>query len=339
MNVKQNFSLKNLNTFHLDAITKWFIEVDNETDVQNLLKDEFFREEFQRGSHVLTLGKGSNLLFVNDFDGFVLHSNIKGFSVINESEDEVLVKIGSGELWDDVVQYAVSHGWGGIENLSAIPGEIGAAAVQNIGAYGAEIQDVIEQVEAYNLTDSSKRFFSRKDCLYSYRHSFFKNTEHNYLITYVTLKLKKNSIPNLRYAQLKDALDDYTNVTPSLVREAVIRIRNEKLPDPNVLGNAGSFFMNPIVTQSAFENLKQNHPYIPAYPSGDGMKLSAGWLIEQAGLKGLRQGNVGVYEKHALVIVNYGDATGLEIKNFAAYVIETVNQKFGVKLIPEVKYV
>jgi UDP-N-acetylmuramate dehydrogenase len=273
--------------------------------------------------------------------GVVLHSAIRGIELAGETDESVLLRVGAAEVWDDVVAYATGKGWGGIENLSSIPGETGAAAVQNIGAYGVEIKDVIETVEACNQLTSEKRIFTNETCRYDYRYSFFKNEQHEpYIITHVTLRLAKHSFFKLEYGNLKEQMTSEPAPTPAGVREAVINIRRRKLPDPSELGNAGSFFMNPLVLPTHFEQLKRSCPDMPFYPAKDGMaKLSAGWLIEQCGLKGKRSGNVGTYPHQALVIVNYGQATGHEIALFAEQIREQVKRRFDIWLIPEVKYV
>jgi UDP-N-acetylmuramate dehydrogenase len=247
-------------------------------------------------------------------------------------------KCGCGKTF---LAYAVSKGWGGIENLSLIPGEAGAAAIQNIGAYGMEIKDVIESVEAYNQLTFEKRTFTNSDCEYGYRNSYFKNEHHDpHIITYITLRLSKNPGFSVNYGNLKEELTKYPEVTLETIREAVITIRRQKLPDPEVLGNAGSFFMNPIITAEHFEKLKKQFPEIPSYPASEGkIKVPAGWLIEQCGFKGKNHGSVGVYEKQALVLVNLGDARGDEIALVAESIRTAVKDRFGIELMPEVKYV
>ncbi len=280
-------------------------------------------------------------MFINDYNGIIVHSQIKGISVSAETDEYVWLRVGAAEIWDDVVAYAVSKGWGGIENLSLIPGEAGAAAVQNIGAYGAEIKDVIESVEAYNQLTFEKKTFSNADCEYGYRHSYFKDESHDpYIITSITLRLSKNPAFSVNYGNLKEELAKYPEVTLETIREAVMTIRRQKLPDPEVLGNAGSFFMNPIIGIGHFEDLKRRYPEIPSYPASDGkVKVPAGWLIEQCGFKGKRHGSVGVYEKQALVLVNLGDAQGHEIALVAESIRTAVKDRFGIELMPEVKYV
>lgn len=334
MKIGQDYSLERFNTFHLKIKTRWFIEYEHEKELVKILKNEKFRD-----LPFLHIGSGSNLLFLNDFDGVVLHSAIKGIELINETDDVVYVRVGAAEIWDDVVTYAVNKGWGGIENLSLIPGETGAAAVQNIGAYGVEIKNVIEKVETISTVSRKKLTFSNAGCKYDYRTSFFKDKP-TCIITYVTLRLQKNPVFNLEYGNLKEIVDANKPVTLHKVREAVVAIRRKKLPDPNETGNAGSFFMNPVVTPEKLAQLKKDDPAIPYYPAANGfVKLSAGWLIEQCGLKGKRFGQIGVYEHQALVIVNYGGATGNEIARLADHIRETVYQRFSVWLVPEVKYI
>ncbi|MDR3251754.1 MAG: UDP-N-acetylmuramate dehydrogenase [Tannerella sp.] len=335
MLIEQNFLLEHFNTFNIPAKTRWFMEYGNEEELLRILRDEYFQECLS-----LHIGEGSNLLFINDFNGVIIHSRIKGVNVVDESSASVLLRVGAGEHWDDVVAFAVSRGWGGIENLSYIPGETGAAAVQNIGAYGAEIKDVVETVEAYNQLTFVKRVFTKDECEYGYRHSYFKEADHDpYIITCVNLRLSKNPVFNLDYGNLREALSG-KETTLQTVRDAVIAVRRSKLPEVGELGSTGSFFMNPFIQQSQFAELKNEYPEMPSYPDADGrVKIPAGWLIEKCGFKGKRQGNVGVYEKQALVIVNYGGASGHEIADFAGSIRSAVLEKFGIELIPEVKYV
>jgi UDP-N-acetylmuramate dehydrogenase len=336
MKTVQNYPLDGHNTFGLQAKARWFMEYESEDDLQRILRDEYFRT-----LQSLHIGKGSNLLFLGDVDGVVLHSAIRGIEQAGETDEAVLLRVGAAEIWDDVVAHAVEKGWGGIENLSLIPGETGAAAVQNIGAYGAEIKDVVETVEAYSQLTSEKRVFTGESCRYGYRRSFFKDERHEpHIVTRVTLRLAKRPALKLEYGNLRERVAAASSPTLAGVRKAVIDIRRQKLPDPSELGNAGSFFMNPIISPAHFERLKRDFPDMPSYPAEDGrVKLSAGWLVEQCGLKGKRSGNVGTYPHQALVIVNYGQATGHEIARFAEQIREQVERRFRVRLIPEVKYV
>lgn len=319
MKIEENYPLERHNTFRLPVKTRWFMEYGNEEELEKILRDEYFQE---CGS--LHIGGGSNLLFLNDVNGIVLHSQIKGMTVTEETDDYVLLRVGAAETWDDVVACAVANGWSGIENLSLIPGEAGAAAVQNIGAYGTEIKDVLVNAEAYNRLTFEKRLFTNAECNYAYRHSYFKN-EHNdpHILTHITLRLSKHPA-----------------ASPAAVRETVISRRRDKLPDPAVLGNAGSFFMNPVISPVQFEKLKEKHLAMPSYPAAEGkVKLSAAWLIEQCGFKGKRYGEVGIYEKHALILVNFGGATGNEIALLAESIRMEVENRFGIGLTSEVRYV
>ena len=335
MRIEQNFSLEKYNTFHLPVKTRWFMEYESEEDVQKILRDEYFQECLS--THI---GQGSNLLFINDYNGIILHSAIRGMEVVSEDEATVSLRVGAGEVWDEVVAYAISKGWGGIENLSLIPGEVGAAAVQNIGAYGVEIKDVIESVEAWNRLTFEKHVFTAEECGYGYRSSRFKDPHQDpHFITYVTLRLEKFPVFNIEYGALKQRLSDKA-LTLENVRETVISIRKEKLPDTESLGNAGSFFMNPLITDEHFERIRKEYPDVPSYPAEKGkVKVPAGWLIEKCGFKGQRHGNVGVYEKQALVLVNFGGATGDEIALFAESIRAAVKERFGIELMPEVKYI
>jgi UDP-N-acetylmuramate dehydrogenase len=336
MRIEENYSLEKHNTFHLPVKTRWFMEYATEEELGRILRDEYFQECFS-----LHIGGGSNLLFINDFNGIILHSQIKGMQIVEDTDDTVLLRIGAAEIWDDVVAYAVSNGWGGIENLSLIPGEAGAAAIQNIGAYGVEIKDVIEKVETYNQLSFEKRVFTNEECLYGYRDSYFKN-EHNdpHIVTYIQIRLKKKPEFSINYGNLKSELAQYSELTLQAVRDAVISIRRQKLPDPEELGNAGSFFMNPVIPIAQFEELKKKYPEIPSYPAGEELiKVPAGWLIEQCGFKGKSHGQVGVYEKQALVLVNLGEAKGHEIALVAESIRTAVKEQFGIEIVPEVKYV
>lgn len=336
MKIEQNYSLEKHNTFHLPVKTRWFMEYETEEELERILRDEYFQESFS-----LHIGGGSNLLFLNDFNGIIVHSRIKGISVVKETDEEVVLRVGAAEKWDDLVAYAVGKGYGGIENLSLIPGEAGAAAIQNIGAYGVEIKDVIEAVETYNQLSFEKRIFTNAECQYGYRYSYFKN-EHNdpHIVTYIQLRLSKQAhVFHLDYGNLKAELKDRPITLPA-IREAVVAIRRKKLPDPEELGNAGSFFMNPMVSENHFEALKKQYPAMPFYPAAEGkVKVPAGWLIEQCGFKGQRHGAVGIYEKQALVLVNLGGATGDEIALVAESIRTAVRDRFGIELMPEVKYV
>ncbi|MCD8178058.1 MAG: UDP-N-acetylmuramate dehydrogenase [Tannerellaceae bacterium] len=336
MKIEQNYSLINYNTFRLQVNSRWFMEYDNEEELQKILRDEYFQESLS-----LHIGSGSNLLFLNDYNGIILHSNIKGIEITHESGEHVFLRIGAAEKWDDIVAFAVEQGWGGIENLSGIPGEAGAAAVQNIGAYGMEIRDVIEAVETYNQLTFERKVFTSEECNYGYRNSYFKN-EHNdpYIVTYINIKLCKNPQYCVDYGNLRQQLGKEEEMDLKKIREAVLAIRKEKLPDPGVIGNAGSFFTNPAIEEAHFNRLINRYPRIPSYPVEEGKrKIPAGWLIEQCGFKGKTHGNVGVHEKQALILVNLGEATGDEIALVAESIRMAVLEQFEIELIPEVKYI
>ena len=330
-----NYPILKYNTFGMDVKTSCFAEYSSVSELRSFLSAKEY------SLPLLHIGGGSNLLFLADFKGTILHSAIKGIDITGESDEWIYIKVGAGEVWDDFVSYTVSKGFYGAENLSIIPGEVGASAVQNIGAYGAEIKDVIETVETYNQLSFEKRVFTKEECQYGYRNSYFKN-EHNdpHIVTYITLRLSKHPQLSIQYGNLKEALASCSELTLQAVRDAVISIRRQKLPDPEELGNAGSFFMNPVIPVAQFEQLKKQYPTIPSYPAGEWLiKVPAGWLIEQCGFKGKSHGQVGVYEKQALVLVNLGDARGHEIALVAESIRTAVKDTFGIEIIPEVKYV
>jgi len=336
MRIEQNYSLLNHNTFGLDVKTKYFVEYETEADLQKLFQDDFFFS--QRFWHI---GQGSNLLFLSDFDGVIVHSAIQGIEIIKEDNHSVWIKVGAGNDWDSLVAYCVEKGWGGLENLSLIPGEAGASAVQNIGAYGTEVSEHIEEVHAYSIETGEKRIFSNAECEYSYRTSFFKKPDNKgkYYIVHVIYKLSKQPKFRLDYGNIREYLSG-KQVTLQTIREAVIAIRNSKLPDPKIIGNAGSFFVNPYITVELFQKLLIQYPDIPYFTYNETMvKIPAAWLIEQCGLKGKTIGGAAVHEKHALVIINQNRATGQEIAMLADVICKSVKEKFEIELQPEVYYV
>jgi len=316
------------NTFGFTVSADRFIEYDSVEELRSLILDNTISEP------VLNVGQGSNFVFTSDFHGTVLHSAIDDFEVVEEDDSSVTVRVGSGIIWDDFVEECVSRGWYGVENLSLIPGQAGAAAVQNIGAYGAEAKDVIVAVSTVCMTNGQVRVFSNEECGYGYRRSIFKQPENKkYIITSVYFRLSLAEEFSLSYGGLRDI----TEPTLRKVRDAVIRIRREKLPDPSEVGSAGSFFMNPIVSAARFSELQREYPDIPHYPVPDGndgplVKLAAGWLIERCGWKGKTLGRAGVWEKQALVLVNRGGATGADVMNLAGEIISSVRERFGVEL-------
>ena len=327
-----NYSLLKHNTFGMDVKAKRYVEYNSEEELKTLIP--------MLSGVVLHMGGGSNLLFKGDFDGTVLHSAIKGIEVVEETADEVLVRVGAGEVWDDFVAWAVEHGYGGVENLSLIPGEVGASAVQNIGAYGVEAKDVIALVEALELSNGQKRIFGNLECDYAYRQSIFKNQlKGKYAITYVTYRLQKQPTMKLEYGNIKAVLGDQEEVTIQSVRQAIIDIRNAKLPDPKVQGNAGSFFMNPVVSREKFLSIQKDYPQMPFYEVEGGVKIPAGWMIDQCGWKGKSLGRAGVHDKQALVLVNLGGATSDEIITLCDTICKDVHEKFGIDIHPEVNLI
>jgi len=335
MKIEPDYPLLTHNTFGIAAKCRWFIEYSSVTELQTVLRDEYFRE-----LPWLHIGGGSNLLFVNDFDGVVLHSAIKEITVVDENANFVELFAGAAVVWDNLVAHCVENNWYGTENLSLIPGETGAAAVQNIGAYGVEIKDLIRSVQTVDVASGQEIWIDCENCLYGYRESIFKSElKGQKVVTGIRLRLSKKERYSLEYGNIKEKLQ---NIPLSLkgVREAIIAIRNEKLPDPKEHGNAGSFFMNPSVEKDFFDKLKSQHPNAPGYPFKNGLvKIPAAWLIEQCGWKGKREGNVGVWQKQPLVLVNYGNATGKEIAALADAIKQSVAGKFGIDIAPEVLYV
>lgn len=337
MIIKEDFCLTPFNTFGVESLAYELAIVSSINVLEELFKADRFKEE------VLIISKGSNILLTGNFIGLVLLNQIWGKKVIEETDDYVLLKVNAGEFWPALVEYTVNNGWGGIENLTDIPGKIGAAPIQNIGAYGVELKDVMVSLEAFNLQTGKLVTFSNADCKFGYRSSIFKTEIGNhYFITSVTLKLSKKPILNLSYAPLREAFADrdLNEVTISEVSKVIADIRASKLPNPDTLHNAGSFFKNPVVDMVKFHDLKLAYPQIPNYPQENGtFKVPAGWLIEKCGLKGKRAGRVGIHEKQALVIVNYGGASGYEILKFAESIRTAVENKFNIYLEFEVNIV
>jgi len=333
MTIRDNCSLADRNTFGMDVRADSLIDWASTDELKNVLHDI--------EKPILMIGGGSNLLFMGDFRGTVLHSTISSIEVIGGDSDHVHIRVGAGVIWDDFVAWCSINGYWGVENLSAIPGEVGASAVQNIGAYGVEAKDVIDTVQTICLADGSERDFTNAQCRYAYRQSIFKNElKGQYAVTYVIFTLSKVPQPKLGYGAIAQEVERLGGPTLENIRKAVISIRESKLPDPKVLGNAGSFFMNPVITEQEFNIIRSNYPDVPSYPAPDGMvKVPAGWLIEKTGWKGRSLGPAAVYEKQALVLVNKGGATGADIKRLADTVIEDVKQKFGITLTTEVNYI
>jgi UDP-N-acetylmuramate dehydrogenase len=333
MDINSNYSLLNRNTFGINVFADCFAEYNDISELKSLLQTV-------KGP-LFCMGGGSNLLFMNDFHGTILHSCIKTIEIIEENESSVFVKVGSGVVWDDFVDYCVVHGLWGVENLSSIPGEVGASAVQNIGAYGVEAKDVIVKVDAVCLLDGSEGVFTNEECKYDYRSSLFKTElKGRFSVSYVTYELKKKANPKLDYGLLKQTIDNMGNASLQNIRDAVCLIRNSKLPDPKILGNAGSFFKNPVITDIEFKRLQNIYPDIPFFLVTDKtIKVPAGWLIEKSGWKGRSLGSAAVHDKQALVLVNLGGATGNDVKRLADNIISDVKGLFDIMLETEVNYI
>lgn len=337
MNILENISLKNYNTFGIDANAKAFIEINGLAQLQKALELKAYPNKF-------ILSGGSNMLLTKDIDALVMHINLKGIFIVEEDDNHVLVKVMAGENWHELVLWSLEKGYGGLENLSLIPGNVGTAPIQNIGAYGVELKDVFESCAAMEIQSGELNAFSLKECKFGYRDSIFKNeAKGRYIITSVTFKLtKKNHQLYTGYGAIEEELSKNGIVYPTIkdISNAVIAIRQSKLPDPKEIGNSGSFFKNPVVSKKSYQKLKKNNPEIPAYKLDDGSyKIPAGWLIEQCGFKGKRFGDAGIHEKQALVLVNYGNATGKEILEVAEMVQNTVNERFNIKISPEVNII
>ena len=333
MNIKKNYSLSNYNSFCVDHSTRYFIEIENKNQIFSFLKDKkYFKID------KLILGGGSNILFTKDFTGVVLFNKIKGITKIKEDENHIYLRVGSGENWDKFVSFCVNNNYYGIENLSLIPGSVGAAPIQNIGAYGVEVKSFIENVNGIFLDDSNEKQFDKNSCLFEYRNSIFKRSLKNkFFITSVDFKLNKKENYNLSYKDLKEI--DIDIITLKNLREKIIEIRNSKLPNPSEIGNAGSFFKNPLVKIDTIEKIKMNYDDFIYFKDNGGYKIPAAWLIEKCGWKGYKSNNIGVYEKHALVLVNYGESKGKKIKRLSEKIIEDVNNKFEIKLESEVNII
>ena len=332
-----DYSLKKHHTFGTDATTKYYFEFTENEDLAGFLATNHDWQNWQ----ILILGEGSNLLFVNDFQGLVINPNIPGIRITHEDLNNIWLEAGAGVVWDSLVEYAVFNDWGGIENLSLIPGKVGAAAVQNIGAYGMEIRNRIESVTGFDLETQTEYTIGVADCQYDYRNSIFKNQlKDRFIITSVVVKLDKFPEFILNYGDLKAETEKLGEINLRNLRQTVIRIRESKLPDPKVTGNAGSFFKNPVIDAQLAEQLLTAYPKMPHYPASEGKtKLAAGWMVEQCGWKGFRRGDAGVHEKQALVLVNYGNATGKEIYDLSEEIKQSVQQKFGVELEREVNVI
>ncbi len=337
LQIQQNISLKNFNTFGIDANAKYFVEIAHEGELVELFADPQWQQ-----TERLVLGGGSNLLLVTDFDGLAIRINIRGIEH-RISNNDVYVDAGGGEVWNNLVNFCVDRGYAGIENLSLIPGSVGASPIQNIGAYGVELKDAFVSCRTFEIATGTFKTFTKHDCKFGYRESVFKS-ELNAQYIIVSVKFQLSLIPNLntQYGAIGQELANRGIVSPTIkdVSQVVSHIRVSKLPDPSTIGNAGSFFKNPVITQSEFEAVYTKFPDVVNYPAADGnVKLAAGWLIEQCGWKGKTVGHTGTWQNQALVLVNHGGATGTEIYNFSSQIIDSVYAKFGVMLQREVNII
>jgi UDP-N-acetylmuramate dehydrogenase len=333
LEILQDYPLKDLNTFGITVNSRYFVSINSVEQLNKVLVSDI-----ARNNPLLILGGGSNILFTRQYPGLIILNQIKGIKIIDETNDTALINAGGGEVWQDLVNFALSHNLGGIENLSLIPGSVGAAPIQNIGAYGVELKEVMESLSAIELATGEARTFNNAECDFGYRNSIFKKElKDKYLITNVCLKLAKHPQLNTSYGAVKSHLEEKGIDSPDItdVSKAVIEIRRSKLPDPTKLGNAGSFFKNPVVDKIDFEGLKLVFSDIPGYINNSTVKIPAAWLIEQCGWKGKRFGAVGVHDKQPLVLVNYGDGTGAEIKKLAEDIKTSVANKFGIELEAE----
>ena len=338
MKILEYHSLKKLNTFGIDVSAKYFAEFSSINDIQEILSDPNYLK-----SKKLILGGGSNLLFTQNFDGLVLKNNLKGIHLIKEDADFYYVRSAAGEVWHEFVMHCIKYNYAGLENLSLIPGNVGASPMQNIGAYGVEVKDLFYELEAFDLADKTIRTFNNSDCKFGYRESVFKHKFKNqFIITSVTFKLFKNPKLNTSYGAIEKELEamNVKEISIKAISKAVCNIRNSKLPNPAEIGNAGSFFKNPEVVKGKYEFLKIKYPSIVGYDLENGnVKLAAGWLIEQVGWKGKTFGDAGVHKLQALVLVNYGNAKGYEIFDLSQKVLDSVKEKFGIELEREVNII
>lgn len=336
MHIQENVNLQQYNTFHVAAVARYFLVAGKSIDLQEAIAYCSAKQ-----LPFLLIGQGSNILFRHDYPGLVIELGIQGCSLLDEARDSILLKVNCGENWHDFVMLSLKKGWYGLENLALIPGTVGAAPVQNIGAYGVEFSRFCEGVEAIDTTTGELIRFDHDECEFDYRNSVFKREAGRYIITAVYLRLSKIPSVDISYGALKQALADVPgdSLSPQVVADAVIAIRRSKLPDPAELGNAGSFFRNPVIASTQYEALQLAYPSIPGYPEGDSIKVPAAWLIEQAGWKGFREGDVGVHSEHALVLVNHGSASGEALCALAERIQTSVLETFGISLDPEVRII
>jgi len=338
MMIYKNIPLKKYNTFGLDYKADCMIHISTEKEATALFMGTVYWKK-----PLLILGSGSNILFTGDFKGTILYPELGGIKIEEQiqNEETIIISAGAGVIWDNLVEWTVNKGFGGLENLSLIPGKVGATPIQNIGAYGVEVKDKIVKVKTINVDDGSIQVFSNGECEFGYRNSIFKNSKKSkYLVTRVYYRLTVSPLLNLNYGSLKEEVNKLGGETLKNVRQAVINIRRNKLPDPEITGNAGSFFKNPVMLSTDAAQIKKDYPLMPAYEDQSGYtKLAAGWLIDQCGWKGKRTGDAGVHDKQALVLINYGNATGKEIYNLSEEIKKSVHEKFNVLLEREVEVV
>lgn len=336
MNIQENISLKTFNTFGIDKKAYFFGIARSVDDVK-----EGIHKAIEMKIPLVILGGGSNILLTKDLNALVLKIEINGIKLIEESENEVKVEVGAGENWHAFVLYCIAKGWGGVENLSLIPGTVGASPMQNIGAYGVEVKDVFHELKAMDRKSQMDKIFKWEDCNFGYRESVFKNVlKDQYIITHVVFKLQKKPVFHVEYGSISHTLNEMgiRELSLEAISNAVMSIRKSKLPDPKVIGNAGSFFKNPTVSKDLFEEIKQDYPQIPGYSTESGIKIPAAWLIEQAGWKGKTFGNIGVHKLQPLVLVNYGDGDGNQIKELSQKIQDSILEKFNILLQAEVNF-
>lgn len=338
MHLQKNISLLPYNTFRINVLAKYFVEANSVNEIAEIIS--YNKTNMQP---LLVLGGGSNLLFLNDYNGLVLKNNIKGIEIVEETDEYIYVKANAGENWHSFVCFCVENGFGGIENLSLIPGSVGASPIQNIGAYGVEVKDTIHSVQVYSIKENLELTFSNSDCEFGYRESVFKNRlKNDFIILNVTFKLNKSPKFNTSYGAIEQELlkMNISELNIKNIAKAVVNIRTSKLPNPLEIGNAGSFFKNPIISADAYKFLLQEYPTIPVYSGkNNSYKVAAGWLIEQCNFKGYRKNDAGCYNKQALVLVNYGNASGREIYELSTEIIESVKMKFNIQLEREVNVI
>jgi len=337
--IEENVELLSFNTFKIKAKARYFVAIHTVSELQELLKTSLYQSQRK-----LIIGGGSNILLTGDFNGLVIKVDIKGIEIVEENDTVISLKVGAGESWHGLVMHCVKNNWGGIENLSLIPGTVGAAPMQNIGAYGIEVKEVIKNVEGINLTTGELETFTNPECEFGYRESVFKQRlKGKYFISSVTLSLTKKNHPfNTSYGALQTTLDarGVTQLSVKEISDAVIEIRQQKLPDPKMIGNAGSFFKNPTITREHYEELRKEYSSIPGYVIDiQYIKVPAGWLIEQCDWKGKTFDNIGVHPNQSLVLVNYGGGTGEKIWELATKILSSVKEKFGIQLQPEVNVI